>query len=394
VFRPNVVLVQWGFKTSRGGWARCFMRVTIEPFSPHHLPSIRSFNARLRAAGTDPGFLLPEEFPADAPPEQESRPVDKRQFIVVDDGVVRGGYMLQKQEFVLDGQYIMVGNIQMPITEGVIDKKFSALGGLLVREILRACPLLFALGMGGRHNSFPRLLQAMGWTLLDIPFLFYVNHPNRFLQNIGPLRRSGARRAIASLAAGTGVGGAGIRLLQARITRPTPVPSVEPVPDFDVWADELWSQCWREFFFCGVRTSGALGHFYPARQTRYLRYRMTIEGAVVGWALLVDTQMRDHPYFGNLRVGTIVDGIALPAHTAATVRAAAQLLEKRGVDLTICNHSHASWMSALRRVGFQGYASNYVFAASKELARLLQPLPENLPRIFINRGDGEGPTRI
>ena len=61
---------------------------------------------------------------------------------------------------------------------------------------------------------------------------------------------------------------------------------------------------------------------------------------------------------------------------------------------TICNHSDSVWMAALRRAGFLAGPSNYVFAISKELAKLLQPLPVNLPRIFMNRGDGEGPTRL
>jgi hypothetical protein len=370
------------------------LKVTIEPFARHHLPSIKALNERLRSGGTDPGFLLPEQFPADAPPEQERRPIDKRQFIVVDQGVVRGGYMLQKQEFLSDGRTIVIGNIQMPITEGVIDKKFSALGGLLVREITRVCPLLFALGMGGRQNSFPRLLQAMGWTLLDVPFFFHVNRPNRFLRNIGPLRVSGLRRWAAALASATGGGWAGIRLLQARISGGTPAHSVEPIADFGPWTDELWSQCQGAQLLCGVRTRAALEHFYPADQIRYLRYRMTGDGAVVGWVVLVDTQMRDHPYFGNLRVGTIVDGMALPGHAGAIVRSAKRILDERGVDLTICNHSDATWMAGLRRAGFLSGPSNYIFAVSKELAKLLLPLPENLPRIFLNRGDGEGPTRL
>ena len=370
------------------------MKVTIEPFAPHHLPSIKALNERLRSGGTDSGFLLPEQFPELAPPAQERRPIDKRQFIVADEGVVRGGYMLQKQEFLVDGRPVVIGNIQMPITEGVIDKKFSALGGLLVREITRVCPLLFALGMGGRQNSFPRLLRAMGWTLLDVPFFFHVNHPNRFLRNIGPLRTSSLRRVAAALAAGTGAGWAGIRLIQARMSGSMPAHSVEPIADFGPWTDELWNQCQGSSFFCGVRSRAALEHFYPADQTRYLRYRMTADGAVVGWVVLVDTQMRDHPYFGNLRVGTIVDGTALPEHTAAVVRSAARTLEQRGADLTICNHSDATWIAALRRAGFLSGPSNYVFAMSKELAKLLQPLPENLPRMFLNRGDGEGPTRL
>jgi hypothetical protein len=64
------------------------------------------------------------------------------------------------------------------------------------------------------------------------------------------------------------------------------------------------------------------------------------------------------------------------------------------VDLIVSNQSHAAWCAALRRAGFLQGPSNFLFSASKELAKLLDPLPANIAHIHFTRGDGDGSVSL
>ena len=104
--------------------------------------------------------------------------------------------------------------------------------------------------------------------------------------------------------------------------------------------------------------------------------------------------MRDNKYFGNMRLGSIVDCLALPENALAVMQAATQFLEQRGVDLIISNQSHHAWGGALKSSGFLETRSNFIFGASKPLAELLSPFQNNQNQVFLNRGDGDGPVNL
>ena len=104
--------------------------------------------------------------------------------------------------------------------------------------------------------------------------------------------------------------------------------------------------------------------------------------------------MRDNQYFGNLRVGTLADCLAPPENASAVVRAATAVLEKRGVDLIISNHSHAVWGNSFRSAGYLLGPSNFIFAASKPLAERVGPFETNQNLTYIMRGDGDGPVNL
>jgi hypothetical protein len=104
--------------------------------------------------------------------------------------------------------------------------------------------------------------------------------------------------------------------------------------------------------------------------------------------------MRDHKHFGNLRVGSIVECLALPEQSFAVVRAATHLLEARGADLIVPNQSSAAWGTALQSAGFLQGPLNFRFAASRELAKLLDLLPTTIANIHLTRGDGAGPVNL
>jgi hypothetical protein len=95
-----------------------------------------------------------------------------------------------------------------------------------------------------------------------------------------------------------------------------------------------------------------------------------------------------------MRVGSVIDCLARPGREAAVAQAAARFLMRAGVDLMVTNQSHAAWRAAFARAGWLRGPSNFIFAASRKLARRLHPFEEQTARMHVNRGDGEGPTHL
>ena len=181
---------------------------------------------------------------------------------------------------------------------------------------LKAQPLIYGLGM---TDQLTRLLTAIGWSVCCVPFYFKVNCPERFLTEIRVLRKTKARQVIANVAASTGIGGLALKVLQsARAMGDPRNERAELISGFSGWADDLWNACKGLYAMIAVRDSETLNILYPATGNRFLCHKVTRGNAVIGWAVLLDTQMRDHKHFGNLRVGSIVDWLALPENASAS----------------------------------------------------------------------------
>jgi hypothetical protein len=246
--------------------------------------------------------------------------------------------------------------------------------------------------MGGMHNPLPQMLKAMGWTLCEVPFYFRVNHPAKFLRNIAPLRQDAARRMLASVAALSGVGWLGIKSVQRFRTSAISGLVAEQVASFDRWADDLWQRCAPKYLWSAVRDSANLNVLY--HEEKYICLRISRASQVLGWAVVLDTQMHESKYFGEMRLGSIADCFAGPEDSACVIQAATNFLETRGVDVIISNQAHQAWTNALKASGYFTGPSNFIFAASKALAELLSPLDQNFTQVHLNRGDGDGPINL
>ena len=363
------------------------MAIVIQPYTGEHVTRVQAFNRRLRAGG-ETEFEFPEDSIPSWLPKKDDRRIFQELFVAVSEEGVHGGYIIKTQDFSIAGERRSVGYYHLPLSEGIVDKAFGLLGSQLLVDALRRQPLMYALGMGGFDRPLPRMLKGIGWSLTAVPFFFRVVHPARFLRNIQPLRRTAARRLAADAAAYSGVGYAAIRVLQRRQRRDRA--AYEIVPAFSSWADAQWSHVQGEYAMVGSRDAETLNILYPPGSERFIRIRV----GDVGWAVLLDTQMRNHKYFGNMRVGTIADCFANPRDAHRVVTAATAALEERGVDLIVSNQSHAQWGAAFTASGYRVGPSNFLFAASKKLTALLGSMDESLGRVHLTRGDGDGPIHL
>jgi hypothetical protein len=110
----------------------------------------------------------------------------------------------------------------------------------------------------------------------------------------------------------------------------------------------------------------------------------------VGWSTGIVTAMKNDRYFGNLSVGTILDGMAPRQHLCALLTLSQAELRSLGADLIITNQTHAQWRKYLLQLGFLAGPSNYGLAISKSLTAALRKIFDSGPRIHVNRGDGAG----
>ncbi len=358
-----------------GSIQRGDMRIAIVPYAREHCEAVQRFNTRVGASA----FLFPDEPPA----------AGEEAYVAVAGGEVRGGYILRRQCFWIAGQMRQVAHYRSPLSEGIANKAYAGIGPQLLRSALQAEPLLYALGMGGVGQPLPRMLNVMGWSVHAVPFYARVLRPQRFLREIRALRTGAVRAAALEAARLTGAGWIGIRALQWFGGKPRPNGTHPDLLDgFGAWADRLWDEVKPRYALAAVRSSAVLNGLYG--DGRFLRVR----AGDAGWAVMLDTQMRDHKQFGNLRVGTIVDCLAAPEDAGVVVNTAARVLEERGVDVIVSNQAHAGWGDALKAAGFLTGPTNFVFAASKGMAGLVAPFETTAKDMHINRGDGDGPIHL
>jgi hypothetical protein len=288
----------------------------------------------------------------------------------------------------------------MPLSLGEVDSRFSRVSAALLFDVLRRSPCVYSLGLGSEQTQFAKLLTAVGWQHLAVPFYFSVKAPNRFARNI---RLSSDRAHIQKLLRLLGhlrLAGMALRLRRALTSasdstaRAGRYDRAREVPHFGGFADDLFSAHAKSYSLVGDRRSAALNCLYPANEDRYLRIVVERDSNAIGSAVLPDTPMRDDKFFCDMRVVSLADCFAAPEDAPAVVAASDDILSRRGVDVVVSNQLHPAWCRALEAAGYQRGPSNFFFYFSEDFAGQLGTTREWHRRAHLNRADGEGPTHL
>ena len=254
---------------------------------------------------------------------------------------------------------------RLPLSEGIVNRAYATLGLRMVRDALAREPRLYAMGMGGWDKPLPQMLKRLRMercarclltSKCSIPVTIsattfappdqrccaawrWMRPPSRRgLAGHEGVRPGAPRRPSGSVRSCAGV-------------RPVGGPGLEPL-----------ARCLRR---CSPSAT-------PPRWTNSIRLRTRAScacDAAGGWAVLLDTQMRDHKQFGDMRVGTIVDCLAPPERAGRHSGGGQACWNSAGVDLIVSNQLHTAWSRALLESGFRTGPSNYLFALSPAFAR-------------------------
>lgn len=372
------------------------MPIVIAPYSQDHEEGVKAFNARLRAGGAT--LTFPESHVPTWLPKVDGHSVYHEYYLAVDDQVVRGAYILKHQLFWIAGALQRLAEYRLPFSEGQVDNRFASVGVQMYLDAMRKQPLLYTVGIGGYEEAAAQMLIKAGWSTWPVPFYFRVLRPAAFLRNIVYLRRSAVRRAALDVLALSGAGHVAVGAYQAWKTRGRPKDfspyDAQTQAEFGPWADSIWAGAYQHYSMIGLRDAATLNITYPASDPRWTRLKVSSGGMPVGWAVLLSVPMQGHNYFGNMRVGSLVDCLALPGYEAKVTRAALEHLKGTGADIVVSNLSHRDWRRALEVAGFQLGPSNFIFAASKRVAAMLDPFEVEKERVHMTRGDGGGPQNL
>jgi hypothetical protein len=364
----------------------------IREMLPEDAESIRDFNSRLEKAGvtfTFPVRLseLMQKYPGVEAPYQAA-------YVLRDGSAVRGGYILKSEQVFVGEQSLTAGNYQLPLSEGIIDRKYAMVGVQLIKDALGRQSRLYCLGMGNTARPLPRLLSKLGWAVSKVPFLFRVENAGNFTREISWLRRGTRVRFLLDFARNTGTlaGIIGLTRLRRRVFGPkTPsgVSSAE-VPEFSEEIDEIFFAARDDYGLMCDRRAAAMRARLPANDSKLVRIVLRRSGKVVGWVVVSISQLLNHTQFGNMKLGCIVDGLAALPDVGLLVAEACKRLETARCDLLVSNQTHPVWIRGLRRQGFFQGPSNFILALSAPLAASLGAVSA----AHFNRADGDGPINL
>ena len=367
------------------------MPLAIQPFDEARAEAVRAFNLRLAAGGST--WRFPESPVPTWLARVDGSPVFQEFFLALEGEQVRGGYALQRRSARIGGDELQLGAWYLPVSEGAVDPRQALVATLLLRDALRREPLSYGLGMDGLDSPLSRLAGALRCERRLVPFFVRIERGGRFARGAPAARQHALVAAGLDLAAITGLATLGAKLVKVASggLRGLGDATIEVVPEFGPWADELWERCRGHYSFVETRDAATLARIYPRERQRFERLRVTRAGRDLGWAVLQSARMHDNPHFGSLHVGRITDVFAAPADAEVVIRAAARRLAAGGVDLTLSNQLHPAWRAALRRSGFLPVSSNHVFAPTAPLAERIAAIDPGYERAHVNRGDGDGP---
>lgn len=371
------------------------MAIVIVPLSEDHVPAVSEFNKRLGAGGIATRF--PESSIPRWLPRRHGIPVYQEYFVALEQDKVRGAYILKPQAFACHGETTMIAMYTLPISEGVFDRRYATVGLLMLKDALQRQSALFSLGMGGYREPIARMLKAMKWCLVSVPFYFKVVHPFRFWREMVFLRRNRFLRIMLDHVAFSGLGWIAIKFLQSAkgiARRGIAGVEGEEVETFSSWADEIWEKAKCHYALIAVRNAVILNTLYPCGDDRFRRIKVLRRGEIIGWAVVLVTKMERHKFFGNMRVGTVVDCLALEGEERGVAAAATRLLTCWGVDMIVTNQLHRSWCKAFSGNGYLRGPSNYIFGSSPGLSKTLDPWEVNASQVHMTRGDGDGPVHL
>lgn len=361
--------------------------------------AIRRFNQRLRAGGASHGLPVRGALPYELHHRASGIPMFRELLIAADpEEEVRAGALLYHDAIAVRGIEQPFCWLQLPVSEGIVERRHGVAIVVLLTHVLERERLLMALGVGSRDEAYAKVLLELGWRWARVPFVFHAVRPSRVIAGLTYLQARPRIRAAGDLLARCGAGAVADQLLRAargyqrlRLREF----DLRIVPEFGPWTDRVYRDAAPEYGAAVARDAATLNARYPPDDPRYtrLRLRRRNSGEECGWLLVVHAQMRGNKYFGDLHVGTLVDGFGPCRYVSKLVSAGVNHLAATGVDLVVANWSHEAWHRASRRAGCLPGPSNYFVFVSPQGHPLLETaLP--LGAMHLTRGDGDGPGQL
>jgi hypothetical protein len=168
---------------------------------------------------------------------------------------------------------------------------------------------------------------------------------------------------------------------------------------FGSWADRIFEDCLPGYGVAMRSDATTLNILHPPDKPNLTRLKVRRKranrgagqdaGQDAGWILVASKQMKNNRHFGDLKVGTLVDGFGRAADAPALVASGINHLAETGVDIIVANFSHAVWIEACRGSGMIAGPDNYYHFVSPGGSPLFE---DTCPphEIHMARGHSDG----
>jgi hypothetical protein len=353
--------------------------------------AVARFNSRLKAGGREEEMPLDPALPGEARYRPEGFPVYRRLIIAEDGQEVRAAMLLCHHNVFIQGEKHDFYWTKLPLSEGIVNAKYTLAIIHLLKKALVRHPFMMGVGAGTPDSDGFRLFASMRWRYKAVPFFFFPVHVGKVLRDLRYLQKNAKLRYSALLGAysGAGAGLSGLLALRRKLLTNLSNYETSVVATFADWANDVFADALPEYPVAVRSDAAALNIVYPPDDQRYIRLCVRRRGTAVGWVVVARKQMRNNHYFGDLQVGTLVDGFGRSEEVPALIAAGLNHLVESGVDLIVANFSHAAWVTACRRVGMFGGPSNYQIFVSPQGPPLLEAAYP-LDQLHIARGHSDG----
>jgi hypothetical protein len=362
------------------------------------IPAVARFNQRLRDGGRgEEQITLRIGLPGEARYRPAGFPVYRQMMIAEDGREVRAAILLYHNNVFIHGRKRDFCWLDMPISEGIIDRRYSLAIVQLLKEVSRYEPFLMSTGAGPEDKHSFRILSKLDWKHHAVPFFFYPVKFTKVLLGMSYFKKHAKLRYGALLGAysGLGAGLSGLLALRRRIAPCLSWYEYSIEKAFDDWADRIFEDCLPDYGVALRSDATTLNILHPPDKPGLTRLRVRRKGAGqgagqdAGWILVASKEMKNNHHFGDLKVGTLVDGFGRAADAPALVAAGIDHLAGTGADIIVANFSHAAWVEACRRSGmFTGPESYYHFVSPGGSLLFEDSCP---PReIHVTRGHSDG----
>ncbi len=357
--------------------------------------AVKEFNIRLKSLGAN--YQFPENYISAWLPKVPNAGIYQEYYLLFDnDNIVRGGYILKYQFFIINGKKLKIADYQLPLSEGIIDNKYNYIALVLYKNAIKKSNLLFALGMGGLDQKLPKMLKAFGWEIKLVPFHFKICNIKNFLNNIYYLRSKTSLLRIFNNHLILSIIKMVLWFYDFLKTRMSHLKvDYKVVSDFDIWVDDIWNQVKNNYEFIAERNLDSLNLLYPKNEKKYIKIKVYNDiKEAIGWCVVLKTKMVNHKQFGNMYLGSIVDCLCYDKYEKLVISAGLKYLNDNQVDLIVSNQSSTRWCHGLKENGFIHGPSNFALAVSNDLAKSFSDFKKSSSNFHINRGDGDGPINL
>ena len=354
-------------------------KFVICKFENKYSKVLKDFNSRI--ASTNNHFPDPSNWQF----YENKSPITQEFYILLeDDTYIRAISAIKNQNYQLNDTLINFQDIQLPVSESLIDVRFISQTIYFLKYISNLGSNMHALGMGGISTPLPKILIKNKFSSHLIPFFIFPISLTSFfeLALFNKFKIKLNRLFFSPLIVIDFV-----RIFFLKKMYEMKNVNIEPFFDFDSSFSTLWEKLKSNFQLIAVKDAINLNRLYQNSPHDLIKYKIFIKNQYLGYIILKITKHQNNKYFQNFKTITIVDLLCENAYYSRFIKIIKNIALKNNCDLILVNSSFDKFNISLSKAMFLNLPSNFGFVYKTESNF-------NILNSWITRADGDGPINV